>query len=73
MDWKAWHGKYEVADSWRARRLRTVQSQTRAALDDAPAGPLKVISLCAGGKRRRKYCTADCSLAARTDNAVAQG
>ncbi|MGW6404982.1 class I SAM-dependent methyltransferase [Streptomyces sp. NPDC055134] len=51
MDWNAWLGTYDVADSWMARRLRTVQSQTRAALDAAPAGPLKVISLCAGDGR----------------------
>ncbi|MEU9330990.1 class I SAM-dependent methyltransferase [Streptomyces canus] len=51
MDWNGWHDKYDVADSWMARRLRTVQSQTRAALDEAPAGQLKVISLCAGDGR----------------------
>jgi ubiquinone/menaquinone biosynthesis C-methylase UbiE len=51
MDWSAWHGKYDTADSWMARRLRTVRQQIRQALDDAPAGPLKVISLCAGDGR----------------------
>jgi ubiquinone/menaquinone biosynthesis C-methylase UbiE len=59
MDWNAWHGKYDAADSWMARRLRTVQSQTRAALDDAPAGPLKVISLCAGDGRDLLHVLAD--------------
>lgn len=42
-----------------ARRLRTVQSQTRAALDDAPAGPLKVISLCAGDGRDLLHVLSD--------------
>jgi SAM-dependent methyltransferase len=51
MDWSAWHDQYDVADSWMARRLRTVQAQVRAALSDAPAGGLKVISLCAGEGR----------------------
>ncbi|MFI9748438.1 class I SAM-dependent methyltransferase [Streptomyces collinus] len=51
MDWSAWHGGYDTADSWMARRLRTVRQQIRRALDDAPPGPLKVISLCAGDGR----------------------
>ncbi|MFG3530328.1 class I SAM-dependent methyltransferase [Streptomyces sp. NPDC047917] len=59
MDWNAWHGKYDVADSWMERRLRTVQSQTWAALDDAPAGPLKVISLCAGDGRDLLHVLSD--------------
>ncbi|KQW09126.1 class I SAM-dependent methyltransferase [Streptomyces sp. Root369] len=59
MDWNAWHGKYDEADSWMAQRLRTVQSQTRAALDDAPAGPLNVISLCAGDGRDLLHVLSD--------------
>lgn len=59
MDWNTWHDKYDVADSWMARRLRTVQSQTRAVLDDAPAGPLKVISLCAGDGRDLLHVLSD--------------
>ncbi|MFJ6392861.1 class I SAM-dependent methyltransferase [Streptomyces sp. NPDC091972] len=51
MDWGTWHDQYDVADSWMARRLRAVQAQVRAALSDAPAGGLKVISLCAGDGR----------------------
>ncbi|CAL9429306.1 hypothetical protein SUDANB1_02008 [Streptomyces sp. enrichment culture] len=51
MDWSAWHSGYDTAESWMARRLRTVRQQIRRALDDAPAGPLKVISLCAGDGR----------------------
>ncbi|WP_377273221.1 class I SAM-dependent methyltransferase family protein [Peterkaempfera sp. SMS 1(5)a] len=51
MDWSAWHDQYDLADSWMARRLRTVQVQVDAALSNAPAGELKVISLCAGEGR----------------------
>lgn len=51
MDWKAWHDRYDVAGSWMTRRLRAVQEQVRAGLSDAPAGALKVISLCAGEGR----------------------
>ncbi|MEU2751669.1 hypothetical protein ABZ613_36270 [Streptomyces collinus] len=51
MDGSAWHGGYDTADSWTARRLRTVRQQIRRALDDAPPGPLKVISLSAGDGR----------------------
>ncbi|WP_223167034.1 hypothetical protein [Nonomuraea sp. SYSU D8015] len=46
MDWRVWHDEYDRPDSRLARRLRVVQEQTRQALDDAPAGPVKVISLC---------------------------
>jgi hypothetical protein len=51
VDWKTWLDGYEVADSWMARRLRTVQERIRVALDAVPAGPLNVISLCAGDGR----------------------
>ncbi|WP_234335198.1 MULTISPECIES: hypothetical protein [Streptomyces] len=51
MDRNAWHGKYDTADSWMARRLRTVRQQIRHAPDDAPAGPLKAVSLCVGEGR----------------------
>ncbi|MCX5415522.1 class I SAM-dependent methyltransferase [Streptomyces sp. NBC_00059] len=51
MDWNSWHDRYDVADSWMARRLETVRAQIRAVLDAAPAGPLSVISLCAGDGR----------------------
>ncbi|WP_406438885.1 class I SAM-dependent methyltransferase [Streptomyces sp. NBC_00631] len=59
MDWNAWHDKYALADSWMARRLRTVQEQIRLALNDAPAGPLKAISLCAGDGRDLLHVLAD--------------
>ncbi|MEU6915434.1 class I SAM-dependent methyltransferase [Streptomyces olindensis] len=51
MDWNAWHDRYDATDSWMARRLLTVQGRIRIALDHAPAGPLRVVSLCAGDGR----------------------
>ncbi|MEU4744215.1 methyltransferase domain-containing protein [Actinosynnema sp. NPDC023658] len=51
MDWHDWHDGYDRSDSWMASRLRVVQAQVRSALDDAPPGPLTVISLCAGQGR----------------------
>lgn len=51
MDWRAWHQRYDDPGSELARRLLTVQAQVRDALDRAPAGPIPVISLCAGQGR----------------------
>ncbi|WP_217562446.1 class I SAM-dependent methyltransferase [Streptomyces sp. GbtcB6] len=51
MDWSAWHDQYDVADSSMARRLQTVQGRILAALSEAPAGEVKVVSLCAGDGR----------------------
>jgi hypothetical protein len=51
MDWSAWHEQYDLADSWLARRLQTVQARIDTALSEAPEGELKVISLCAGEGR----------------------
>lgn len=48
MDWHAWHGAYDSPDSALTRRLRTVREQIRAALDAAPPGPLRAVSVCAG-------------------------
>ncbi len=50
-DWYAWHDHYDRPDSGLALRLSWVQDQIRAALDEAKAGPLRVISLCAGQGR----------------------
>lgn len=51
MDWLAWHDGYDQPDSALGRRLRVVQARIRAALDAAPPGPLKVVSVCAGQGR----------------------
>jgi hypothetical protein len=48
VDWRAWHEGYEDPNSELGRRLALVQSQLRAALDQAPSGPIHAISLCAG-------------------------
>ena len=51
MDWLEWHGGYDRPESWLALRLRVVQEWIGSALRDAPAGPLKVLSMCAGQGR----------------------
>jgi hypothetical protein len=51
MDWRAWHNEYDEPGSGLARRLEVVQGRVRTALDESPAGELRVISLCAGQGR----------------------
>ncbi|MBC2904100.1 methyltransferase domain-containing protein [Streptomyces cupreus] len=51
MDWHTWHDAYDIPDSYLSRRLALVQERIRLALDDAPPGPLRVVSLCAGQGR----------------------
>lgn len=48
MDWRAWHGDYDDADSPLAQRLVVVQKLIGTALDRARPGRLRAISLCAG-------------------------
>jgi|HubBroStandDraft_2_1064218.scaffolds.fasta_scaffold02457_7 hypothetical protein len=48
VDWRAWHEGYENPDSELGRRLALVQAQLRAALDQAPPGPIRAVSVCAG-------------------------
>ncbi len=50
-DWKDWHDGYDLPDSGLARRLVAVRERIRVALDAAPAGPLRAVSLCAGQGR----------------------
>jgi hypothetical protein len=50
-DWYAWHADYDNPGSGLSRRLGWVQDRVRAALDDAPPGPFRAISLCAGQGR----------------------
>lgn len=47
-DWYAWHADYDQPESALSRRLAEVRLGIREALDRAPAGPLRAISLCAG-------------------------
>ncbi|WP_029109533.1 class I SAM-dependent methyltransferase family protein [Mycobacterium sp. URHD0025] len=51
MDWHSWHDDYDRPDSALAQRLRAVQDLIRQALDVAPAGPVRIVSLCAGQGR----------------------
>jgi hypothetical protein len=49
-DWIEWHTAYDD-DTPLLHRLRAVQRGIREALDDSPAGPIRVVSLCAGEGR----------------------
>lgn len=49
--WVRWHAAYEDPTSALSVRLALVQSGVRAALDERPAGPITVLSLCAGQGR----------------------
>ncbi|WP_422734092.1 hypothetical protein ACN26Y_00875 [Micromonospora sp. WMMD558] len=50
-DWHAWHHDYGDPDSPLSRRLAEVRRRVADALDQAPPGPLRAISLCAGQGR----------------------
>ncbi|GAA4103731.1 class I SAM-dependent methyltransferase [Actinomadura miaoliensis] len=50
-DWAEWHRAYDDPRSSLSRRLRTVRQRVREALDVAPAGRLRAVSLCAGQGR----------------------
>src|SRR6478735_5757427 len=50
-DWVAWHEAYGRPDSSMARRLEIVQQRIREALDAAPPGRIRVVSMCAGQGR----------------------
>jgi hypothetical protein len=48
QDWLAWHQGYDDPSSAISARLARVISHLVVALDRAPAGPISVVSLCAG-------------------------
>lgn len=50
-DWVEWHQDYEDPESNISKRLRSVQQAIRDALDRAPPGPIRLLSLCAGDGR----------------------
>jgi hypothetical protein len=50
-DWLEWHTPYDDPSSPLAARLRLVQGYLRSQLDDAPAGIIQMISMCAGQGR----------------------
>ena len=47
-DWAQWHAPYDDPDSPLSQRLSAVRAQVAAALDRAPQGPVRLLSLCAG-------------------------
>jgi Putative methyltransferase len=50
-DWVEWHRDYDDPGSLLSRRGELVQGHLRAELDRAPAGDVRLISLCAGQGR----------------------
>ncbi|HUB37980.1 MAG TPA: class I SAM-dependent methyltransferase family protein [Streptosporangiaceae bacterium] len=50
-DWVEWHRDYDDPRSLLSRRLGLVQGHLRAELERAPAGDIRLISLCAGQGR----------------------
>ncbi|MFG2006020.1 SAM-dependent methyltransferase [Spirillospora sp. NPDC048911] len=50
-DWAEWHRQYDEPGSTVARRLSTVRLRVREALDRAPAGRIRLVSVCAGEGR----------------------
>ena len=51
MDWAAWHEAYDDPSSPLSARLRSVQAHLSDAISQAPAGPIRLVSLCAGQGR----------------------
>ncbi len=49
--WVEWHRQYDDPESPRSRRLAAVQQQLRDAIDHAPKGRIRLISMCAGQGR----------------------
>jgi hypothetical protein len=47
-DWVVWHEEYDDPSSPLSVRLRLVRGHLARALDRAPAGPVRLVSLCAG-------------------------
>ncbi|TMF10932.1 MAG: class I SAM-dependent methyltransferase [Chloroflexi bacterium] len=50
-DYPAWHSQYDDPTSSLAQRLAIVQRRLRQLLAEAPSGPVRVISMCAGQGR----------------------
>src|ERR1700759_1803246 len=50
-DWVAWHEEYDDPSSRLRARLARVKQELAGALDRAPDGPLRLVSLCAGQGR----------------------
>jgi hypothetical protein len=50
-DWAEWHTGYDDPSSYLSTRLRAVRARLAQAIDAAPAGPVNLVSLCAGQGR----------------------
>jgi hypothetical protein len=50
-DWVAWHAGYDDPSSPLTARLERVRAHLWRAIDQAPAGPVRLVSLCAGQGR----------------------
>jgi Putative methyltransferase len=50
-DWVAWHAAYDDPSSFLSVRLRQVRQHLSEAIGRAPAGPVRLVSLCAGQGR----------------------
>jgi amino acid adenylation domain-containing protein len=50
MEWNEWYKQYDSFPSLQAR-LRIVQEQIAAALNECPPGPVRIVSICAGDGR----------------------
>jgi hypothetical protein len=50
-DWLAWHRAYDDPDSVVSRRLALVRAALTRALDAAPRGAIRLLSICAGDGR----------------------
>jgi hypothetical protein len=50
-DWAAWHAAYDDPSSFLNVRLRMVRQRLSEAIAAAPAGPVRLVSLCAGQGR----------------------
>lgn len=50
-DWQAWHRSYDDPSSALSHRLAAVVDALRTAVDTAPPGPIRLVSLCSGDAR----------------------
>jgi hypothetical protein len=50
MNWSEWHQQYDESPALMGR-LRAVREQLRTTLDEFPAGPIEIVSVCAGDGR----------------------
>jgi len=50
-DWRQWHEQYDDHDSSLSKRLQVVQQLIGFTLEEARAGPMRAVSICAGQGR----------------------